>query len=68
MIKGWRKDPSGTSRMLHSMCHSCRGLKFSVLPAQNFTRENIIAAGCFTDFSLVMLCFHTAPDWKSLIK
>jgi hypothetical protein len=51
-----------------SMCHNCRGLKFSVLSAQNLTRENIIAAGCFADFSLVMLCFHTAQDWKSLIK
>jgi len=54
--------------MVHSMCHNCGGLKFSVLSAQNFTRGNIIAAGCFADFSLVMLCFHTAQDWKSLIK
>jgi hypothetical protein len=50
------------------MCHNYGGLKFSVLPAQKFTRENIIAAGRFADFSLVMLRFHTAQDWKSLIK
>jgi hypothetical protein len=63
-LKVEKKDRSGTSRMVHSMCHNCGGLKFSVLPAQNFTRENIIAAGCFADYSLVMLCFHTAQDWK----
>jgi hypothetical protein len=67
-LKVERKDTSGTSRMVHSMCHNCGGLKFSVLPVQNFTRENIIAAGCFAHFSLVMVCFHTAQDWKSLIK
>jgi hypothetical protein len=67
-IKVERKDPRGTSRMVHSMCHNFGGLKFSVLSAQNFTRENIIAAGFFADFSLVMLCFHTVQDWKSLIK
>jgi hypothetical protein len=58
-LKVERKDPSGTSRMVHSMCHNCRGLKFSVLPAQNFTRKDIIAARCFAYLSLVMLCFHS---------
>jgi len=63
-----RKDPSGPSRMVQTVCHNLGWLKFSVLPAQNFTQEYIIAAGCFSVFSLVVLCFHIAQDWKSLIK
>ncbi len=63
-----RKDPSGPSRMVHTVCHNLGWLKFSVLPALNFIREYIIAAGCFSVFSLVVLCFHIAQDWKSLIK
>ncbi len=41
-LKVEKKDPSGTCRMVHSMCHNCGALKFSVLCAQNFTRGNII--------------------------
>jgi hypothetical protein len=63
-----RKDPSGPSRLVHTVCHNLGWLKFSVLPAQNFTREYIIAAGCFFVFSVVVLCFHIAQDWKSWIK
>jgi hypothetical protein len=54
--------------MVHTECDNCGWLKFPVLPAENFTGENIIAAGCLADFALVMLCFHTAQDWKSAIK
>jgi hypothetical protein len=63
-----RKDPSGPSRMLHTVRHNLGWLKFSVPPAQNFTQQYIIATGCFSVFSLVVLCFHIAQDWKSLIK
>jgi hypothetical protein len=63
-----RKDPSGPSRMVHTVCHNLGWFKFSVLPAQNSTQEYIVAAGCFSVFSLVVLWFHIAQDWKSLIK
>jgi hypothetical protein len=54
--------------MVQTMCNNFGWLKLSVLPASNFTQEYIIAAGCFSVFSLVVLCFHIAQDWKSLIK
>jgi hypothetical protein len=51
-----------------SVCHNLGQLKFSMLPAQNFTLEYIIVAGCFSVFSVVILCFHIAQDWNSNIK
>jgi hypothetical protein len=63
-----RKDPSGPSRMVHTVCHNLGWLMFSMLPAQNFIQEYIVVAGCFFVFSLVLLSFHIAQDWKSLIK
>jgi hypothetical protein len=50
--------------MVHTMCHNLGWLKFSVLPAQNFTQEYIIA---FLSF-LLSSCAFIAQDWKSLIK
>ncbi len=58
----------GYSRTVHNLCHNLGWLKFSMLPAQNFTQEYIIAAGCFSVFSVVVLCFRSAQDWKSLMK
>jgi hypothetical protein len=62
-----RKDPSGPSRMVHTVCHNLGWLRFSVLAAQNFTQEYIIAPGWFFVFSFVVLCFHIVQDSKSLI-
>jgi hypothetical protein len=61
-----RKDPSGPSRMVHTVCHNLGWLRFSVLPAQNFTQEYIIAAGWFFLSFLLSSCAFTLPKIRSL--
>jgi len=64
-LKVERKDPSGTSRTVHSMRHSCGGLTFSAHPLRTLLGEILLQLDALLTF-LLSCCAFTPRKIGSL--